>query len=121
MGADEIIPEEFETSVEIFTRVLTKYLIPRDEIERFITEIRSDGDKVLRSYSKKPAYVHDSAFHLPDMEITSFRIMVILLWWDKLYRKLVLGKTTGVTLLAIRRDSHILSNPGGDTIILLVT
>jgi CPA2 family monovalent cation:H+ antiporter-2 len=30
LGANEVIPEEFETSVEIFSRVLAKYLIPRD-------------------------------------------------------------------------------------------
>ncbi|MGD8512677.1 MAG: cation:proton antiporter, partial [Deltaproteobacteria bacterium] len=28
LGADDVIPEEFETSVEIFTRVLAKYFIP---------------------------------------------------------------------------------------------
>jgi len=28
LGADEIVPEEFETSIEIFTRVLVKYLLP---------------------------------------------------------------------------------------------
>jgi CPA2 family monovalent cation:H+ antiporter-2 len=33
LGANEVIPEEFETSVEIFTRVLVKYLISADEIE----------------------------------------------------------------------------------------
>jgi len=31
LGADEVIPEEFETSIEIFTRVMQKYLIPRNE------------------------------------------------------------------------------------------
>ncbi len=29
LGADEVVPEEFETSVEIFTLVLRKYLVPR--------------------------------------------------------------------------------------------
>jgi len=29
LGADEVIPEEFETSVEFFSRMLKKYLIPR--------------------------------------------------------------------------------------------
>ena len=43
LGANEVIPEEFETSVEIFTRVLAKYLIPKTEIEALVCEIRSDG------------------------------------------------------------------------------
>lgn len=47
LGADEVIPEEFETSVEIFARVLEKYLVPRDEIEKYIDEIRSEDYDML--------------------------------------------------------------------------
>lgn len=43
LGADEVIPEEFETSVEIFSRVLSRYLVPQDEIERLIAQVRTDG------------------------------------------------------------------------------
>ena len=42
LGADEVIPEEFETSIEIFSRVLRKYLIPHDEIQGFINNIGSN-------------------------------------------------------------------------------
>jgi CPA2 family monovalent cation:H+ antiporter-2 len=117
LGADEIIPEEFETSVEIFTRVLTKYLIPRDEIERFIAEIRSDGYKVFRSSPKKSASIHDLAFHLSDMEITSLRVDSSSSLVGQTISEIGFRKNYQVTLLAIRRDSYIISNPGGDTII----
>ena len=43
LGANEVIPEEYETSVEIFSRVLEKYHVPRERIESFIENIRSDG------------------------------------------------------------------------------
>src|SRR5436853_477673 len=33
LGANVVIPEEFETSIEIFSRVLARYNVPRDEIE----------------------------------------------------------------------------------------
>jgi len=49
LGADEVIPEEFETSIEIFTRVLTKYLVPGDEVERLIATVRADGYEMFRS------------------------------------------------------------------------
>ena len=35
LGADEVIPEEFETSIEIFTSVLRNYLVPRSDIADF--------------------------------------------------------------------------------------
>src|SRR6266566_3524988 len=41
LGADDVIPEEFETSIEIFARVLAHYNVPRDEIERLVTDVRS--------------------------------------------------------------------------------
>jgi CPA2 family monovalent cation:H+ antiporter-2 len=53
LGADEVIPEEFETSIEIFTRVLTKYLVPQQEIEAFIRLIRSDNYEMLRPVIKR--------------------------------------------------------------------
>lgn len=43
LGADEVIPEEFETSIEIFSRVLGNYLIPIDEIEQISDSIRSNN------------------------------------------------------------------------------
>lgn len=48
-GANEVIPEEFETSVEIFTLVMQKYRIPKEEIEKLIGDVRSDGYQVFRS------------------------------------------------------------------------
>ena len=52
MGADEIIPEEFETSIEIFSRVLDQYNLSKEEIDDFITEIRSDGYEMFRTLSQ---------------------------------------------------------------------
>jgi CPA2 family monovalent cation:H+ antiporter-2 len=51
LGADDVVPEEFETSVEIFTLVLRKYLVAKEEIERFVTQVRADGYLVLRGIS----------------------------------------------------------------------
>lgn len=51
LGANQVIPEEFETSIEIFSRVLREYGIGRNLIEREAQEIRREGYKVLRSAS----------------------------------------------------------------------
>ncbi len=50
LGANEVIPEEFETSVEIFTRVLAKYLIPKAEIEGLVAEIRQMVMKCFEAF-----------------------------------------------------------------------
>ena len=42
LGADEVIPEELETSVEIFARVLRRYGVEVNRIRRLVEEVRGD-------------------------------------------------------------------------------
>lgn len=48
-GADEVIAEEFETSIEIFTRVLAHFHVPRNIIRAETRALRGEGYKMLRS------------------------------------------------------------------------
>ncbi|NOX87730.1 MAG: potassium transporter KefB [Calditrichaeota bacterium] len=111
LGADEVIPEEFETSVEIFTRVLTKYLIPKDEIETLIAEIRSDGYEMFRSLAKESSSLSDLHLQLSDVEVSTLRIAEGSPLAGKSLAEIELRKKYDVTVLAIRRNSQILSNP----------
>ncbi|UCF84106.1 MAG: cation:proton antiporter [Desulfobacteraceae bacterium] len=117
LGADEVIPEEFETSVEIFTRVLAKYFIPRDEIERLVAEVRSDGYEMFRSLSKTSASFSDLKLQLHDVDISTFRIPQESPLIGKTLAQTELRKRYGVSVVAIRRDSQILSNPDADTLL----
>jgi len=114
LGSDEVIPEDFETSVEIFTRVLTKYLVPRDEIERFVAVVRADGYDMFRSLHQVPTSFSDLKLHLPDMEITTLRVAEKSLLVGQSLVQLELRRDYGVTVLAIQRDSKLLSNPHRD-------
>ena len=114
LGANEVIPEEFETSVEIFTRVLAKYLIPRDEIERLVAEVRSDGYEMFRSLSKESVSFSDLKLQLPDVEVSVLRVGEGSPLAGKSLAQIQLRKKYEVTVLAIRRDSQILTSPYGD-------
>jgi CPA2 family monovalent cation:H+ antiporter-2 len=48
LGADEVIPEEFETAVEIFARTLRRLDIDEREIARQVRQLRDDGYAALR-------------------------------------------------------------------------
>ena len=48
LGANEVIPEEFETSVEIFARVLQEYHVPRNVITLQVEMVRREGYGMLR-------------------------------------------------------------------------
>jgi len=115
LGANEVIPEEFETSVEIFTRVLLKYLMPRDEIEQFTAEVRADGYEMLRSVSKEPTPLSALKFNIPDIEISAIRVHPGSPVVGKTLGQIGLRKKYGVTLLAIRRPTDIVSDIGAKT------
>ncbi|MGH6693022.1 MAG: cation:proton antiporter, partial [Gammaproteobacteria bacterium] len=54
LGADVVIPEEFETSIEIFAQVLDHYGVARNEIERLVDEIRASQYQALRAGAPTP-------------------------------------------------------------------
>ncbi len=111
LGADEVIPEEFETSIEIFARVLRKYLIPKPEIDRFVNEIRTGGYDMLRTLSPEAAVCTDLRVCLPDAEVATFRIEEGSEADAQTIGDLALRKEHGVTILAIRRGGEMLYNP----------
>ncbi len=114
LGASEVIPEEFETSIELFTRVLHNYLVPKDEIEKFTAEVRQDRYEMLRHRDKKPFLFSDLKRHLSDAEITSFRICENFPFIGKSVGDINLRKTHGVTLLVVKRGGKMMPNPSPD-------
>jgi len=118
LGADEVIPEEFETSVEIFSRVLRKYLIPKPEIEQFIAEVRAAGYDMLRNVAPESITCSDLKICFPDAEIATFRIGGDAPAAGRSVAELALRKRHGVTLLTIRRGEGMIYNPEAETLIL---
>jgi CPA2 family monovalent cation:H+ antiporter-2 len=114
LGASVVIPEELETSVEIVSRVLASYLVPRREIEAFVSEIRSGGYEMWR----RPTHQGDAMFELRQT-LTDVDIMPVRVAEDGAIvgQKLAesdLRRLYGITVLAIRREDELVPNPGGD-------
>jgi monovalent cation:H+ antiporter-2, CPA2 family len=57
LGAQWVIPEEFETSIEIFSRVLREFGMSREQIQQAADEVRSEGYELLRARYEVPAEV----------------------------------------------------------------
>ncbi len=111
LGASEVIPEEFETSVEIFSRVLMKYLIPRADIDKFIDDIRSHGYEMFRGLSKKSSTLKDLQDHMPDIEINSVRLTADSPLVDKTLAEAQIRNNYNVNVLAVYRDNELIANP----------
>jgi CPA2 family monovalent cation:H+ antiporter-2 len=111
LGASEVIPEEFETSVEIFTRVLSKYLVPQNQITEFVDRIRTSGYHMFRSLSPETNSFPGIKLHFPDLEVCSFVVEEDSFAAGKTLAELNLRNNYGLTLLAIRNESETNSNP----------
>jgi len=113
-GADEVIAEEFETSVEIFSVVLNKYFVPRDRIELFITDVRADGYQMLRSSSNIPGTLTDLVRHIPEVSITTLTVESGSPLSGITLGEINLRKRHNLLVLAIRRGEEIITNIGGE-------
>ncbi|MFY0627435.1 MAG: cation:proton antiporter [Reichenbachiella sp.] len=73
LGADEVIPEEFETSIEIFSRVLNNYLIPNDDVKHAVESIRDGNYELLRPKNKQKKDI--LAVKLSEFKIVCIKVM----------------------------------------------
>jgi monovalent cation:H+ antiporter-2, CPA2 family len=114
IGATEVIPEDYETSLEVLARVLTTYLVPRDEIERVVVQVRADHYRVLRNRVHDAATMSDLAPHLSDVEISSLTVASGAKAVGNSLAGLNIRRTYGISVVAIRRDADLIANPSGD-------
>lgn len=114
MGADDVIPIEFEAYLEMFSRALNHYLIPNEEIERLLAKIRANGYKAFRSNDEKG---QKEKLNIPDFEINTMVIHKNSVAYKKSIKDLDLRNKTGISILAIKRKNKVFTNPNADFIL----
>ena len=107
-GAHEVVPEEFETSIEIFSRVLHRYLVPRDVIERCIGEVRRDGYEMFRTLYAAHRQAEGLQRFLRNLAMEVYRVDSGSRVVGKRLAESGIRQNTGATVLAIQRDDGTL-------------
>ncbi|MDP2363062.1 MAG: NAD-binding protein, partial [Ignavibacteria bacterium] len=117
LGADHVIPEEFETALQIFRKVLERYHIPLNVIMKQTTILREESysllrkegmdissfihlDEILAQGLTETYYVNDDNVHI-----------------NKNLSEINLRAKTDATIIAIVRDGKTISNPSAKEII----
>ncbi len=113
LGASDVVPEEFETSIEIFTRVLVHYLVPRNEIDRFTEEIRCENYDCLREVAKEGPSFGMLRSNIPNVTITAFGVEAGSPLEGVCLRASNL-RPSGLTVVAVKRGAETIANPGAD-------
>jgi len=117
LGADEVIAEEFETSLEILARTLHSYHLPRQEIETMLQQIRGNAYQTLRG---PPALTADRTMLtdlLPAIEIESFMVRDDSPAAGRTLAELNLRARSGTTVLGVQHERHMTTIPPADYLI----
>jgi len=115
LGADQVVPEDFETSVEVFARVLEELAVPPATVRQLVEGIRACHYETFGGFGRVPlklpadlrGVVEPETLTLPDGAAAA----------GKTIGELRLRKETGASIIAVRRGMQLLSNPGADTVL----
>jgi CPA2 family monovalent cation:H+ antiporter-2 len=127
LGANAVIPEEFETSVEIFARVLSEYHVPDHVIRQQEALIRSGTYRILRERTAPSSSEVLAEFEefLRRKVIEIYYVSQGSGWEEKTVGDLPAGNDTGIVLLSILRGDRAIVQPppseplaAGDKIVL---
>ncbi len=126
LGADEVVPEEFETSIEIFALVLRSYRLPAEFIHQKAEQIRREGYALLRRSAMPELAHHLRGGTLTDVEVDTCRIEADSPAVGKTLGQLSIRPRTGASVIALTRGGVTESNPTekerlqpGDVVVLL--
>ena len=111
LGANVVIPEEFETSIEIFARVLAHYNVPREEIDRLVAEIRASHYEALRPGAKPRITLSGMLGAMPQMHVERIPLAVGAPAVGQTLAETGLRSRTGALVLSVRRGESDIATP----------
>jgi len=116
LGADEVIPEGFETSIAIFSRVLERYHVPRNVIDVQERIVRDEGYEFLRHGAVRTESKLDRIAELLQGTLTeTFLVRKGSPAVGKSLRDIDLRRRSGgATVIAVVRKEKSLANPSAD-------
>jgi CPA2 family monovalent cation:H+ antiporter-2 len=113
IGADAVIPEEFETSLELFRKVLMKYHIPINIIMQQIALLRQESYKLLRDNRMDVSTLtHLNEILAANLTETYF-VNDDNPNMNKELKDINLRAVSGATVITIIRDGNTIFNPSG--------
>jgi CPA2 family monovalent cation:H+ antiporter-2 len=115
LGADEVIPEEFETSIAIFARVLSRYHVPGNVIRLEERALRQEGYGFLREREGAAGALSDSVARMIEGATTdNFYLAPDSPAVGRRLDELHLRSRTGILVIAVVRDGKHHLNPEPD-------
>ncbi len=114
IGADEVIPEEFETSIQILSRVLKHFHIPNSIILAQANTLRTESYGILRDVRFTEHAFDEINQILAQGTIDTFLIQSNSIASNKTLKEIDLRAKTGATVISVIRNNQFIPNPSGE-------
>lgn len=113
-GADIVVPEEMETTVRLFSNVLKAYMIPDEEIEQHIRELRAEDYEIMRGSIQETHLMvlqglDDEGLHTRAVLVKEGSFAA-----GKSLSELMLRNRYQITVLTVHRSGTNIGNPAGE-------
>jgi CPA2 family monovalent cation:H+ antiporter-2 len=106
LGADEVIPAEFETALALFDRVLSIYDVPEQTIDDLADRMRLENYGFLRAAPRIRHHATQAAL------VRGCRVPATSGVVGRTIGELRLRSVTGATIVGVRRNGRPVTNPG---------
>ena len=117
LGADEVIPEEFEASVEVVNRTLRRVGIPGNLIARELRSIREERYGMFRELQPRPTRAVDLPEGMLDATVETHALLPGAWAVGRSLRELGLRAVTGASVIALLLDGQVHSSPDPDRVL----
>jgi CPA2 family monovalent cation:H+ antiporter-2 len=116
-GADEVVTEEFETSIEVARRILTRLGVPPNVVRAQTRALREGGYRRLRDPGA-PAPLPDRVAEILESGTTEvFLLLDEHVAVGRTIREIELRKRTGATVMGVVREGRAHPNPSPDLLL----
>lgn len=114
MGANDVIAEELESSMEVFSRVLSNYLVPQQDIEAFSQKIRRENYAMLRSMAFGGDTLGRLITQMPEVSVQALRLEEASPLLGYSLRESALRQAYDLILVAVGRNGVTQPSPQPD-------
>lgn len=117
IGADIVVPEEMETTVRLFSHVLSAYMISNNEIEQHIKELRAGDYQVMRGSIQEAHLMVLQGLDEEGLHTRAVAVRPGSPVAKKSLKELKLRNEYQLTVLAVKRGAETIGNPDGDFVV----
>jgi monovalent cation:H+ antiporter-2, CPA2 family len=117
LGANQVVPEEFETSVEIFGRVLRELHVPRGTIAVQTELVRREGYQLLRGPVAEERHLAVVGEILASTAVDTLFVGTDCAGCGRSLGEMGFRVRTGATVLSVVRGADEIHGPGADLVL----